>query len=198
MAHSPEYRIRAASSDEDLRQILALQAANLPEALEPGEREEQGFVTLVHDLPLLRAMNTPWPHIIATEEGRDEVVAYALVMLHAMRSRLPALGPMFDRLGRLDYRGRPLGGYRSYIMGQVCVARAHRGRGLVGRLYDEHRARMSPHFDLMITEIDRANPRSMRAHEKAGFEVIDEYRSDGGNEWLIVALALRAGAGETH
>jgi hypothetical protein len=194
MEPAPAYEIRGAASDDDLRGILALQAANLRRALDPGERQAQGFVTLEHTLPLLREMNEPWPHVIATLRGwggHDEVVAYALVMLHAFRGRLPLLEPMFERLDRLDYRGRPLAAYRSYIMGQVCVARAHRGLGLVERLYAEHRARMSPHFDLMITEIDRANPRSVRAHEKAGFEILHEFRTEGGNEWLIVVLDLR-------
>jgi RimJ/RimL family protein N-acetyltransferase len=63
--------------------------------------------------------------------------------------------------------------------------------GLVERLYAEHRRRMSPHFDLMITDIDRENPRSLRAHERAGFEVIDEYRGDDGQQWLIVVMDLR-------
>lgn len=194
MRPAPAYEIRGATSDDDLRQILALQRANLPGTLDPDERRAQGFVTLEHTLPLLREMNDPWPHVIATLrgwEGHDEIVAYALVMQHTFRGRLPVLDPMFERLDRLDYGGRPLAAYRSYIMGQICVALAHRGRGLVERLYDEHRARMSPHFDLMITEIDRANPRSVRAHEKAGFEVLHEFRSDAGNEWLIVVLDLR-------
>jgi hypothetical protein len=140
-------------------------------------------------------MSDPWPHVVATLTGSDEIVAYALVMLYRFRGRLPVLDPMFERLDHLEYRGRPLvgdGAYRSYIMGQVCVAKAHRGRGLVEGLYAEHRARMSPHFDLMITEIDCANPRSVRAHEKAGFEVMHEYRSHVGNQWLIVVLDLRA------
>jgi hypothetical protein len=191
MPSAPEYRIRGASSDADLQQIIDLQAVNLPGALDPDERRAQGFVTLRHDLALLREMNQPWAHVIATPEASEEVAAYALVMLRKFRGRLPVLDPMFDRLDGLGYRGRPLAEYRWYVMGQICVAKAHRGRGLVERLYTGHHARMSADFDLMITEIDRANPRSVRAHEKAGFEVIDEYRSGSGNEWVIVALDLR-------
>lgn len=186
-----QYIVRGASTDRDLEQILALQAANLPSALEASERKSQGFVTLRHDLPLLRQMNEPWPHVIATPSGSDEIVAYALVMLQSFRRRLPLLEPMFDRLGGLEYRGRSIGEYKWYVMGQICVAKAHRGRGLVERLYAAHRARMAPHFDLMITEIDRANTRSVRAHEKAGFEALHEYRSESGNEWLVVVMDLR-------
>lgn len=192
MPTRPQYRVRDAASDEDLRQILALQRANLPHALDQEERREQGFVTLQHDLPLLREMNSPHAHIVATPAQSDEVIAYALTMLQKFRGRLPALDPMFDQLDRLEYRGRPLTEWRYFIMGQVCVARLHRGFGLVERLYALQRQSMAPHFDLAITEIDRANPRSIRAHEKAGFQVLHEYRANTGAQWLIVASELRA------
>lgn len=184
------YQIRGAESDEDLRQILALQAANLRANLDAESRRAQGFVTLRHDAGLLREMSGPWSHVVA-ESTSGEVVAYALVMLAQFRRRLPDLEAMFERLERLSFKGRPILDRRFYIMGQICVARAHRGCGLVERLYAEHRRRMSPHFDLMITDIDRENPRSLRAHERAGFEVIDEYPGEDGEQWLIVALDLR-------
>jgi ribosomal protein S18 acetylase RimI-like enzyme len=186
------YDVRPAESDADLRGILALQAANLPGAVGEEERRSEGFVTLRHDLGLLREMNEPWPHVIATPAGSGEVVAYALVMQRRFRERLPVLESMFQRLERLAWRGRPVGAWRWYVMGQVCVAKEHRGRGLVERMYAEHRTRMAPHFDLMLTVIDRTNTRSVRAHEKAGFEVIEEYTEDGGPEWSIVAMDLRA------
>lgn len=190
---SPQYEIRAARSDTDLRQILALQAANLHEAVDPAERAAQGFVTLKHDLPLLREMCGTHAHIVASVRGTDEVVAYALVMLTEFRTRLPLLEPMFVRLERVSWRGRAIADLQTYFMGQVCVAKAHRGQELVDRMYAEHRRLMAPHFDLMITEIDRANPRSVRAHEKAGFEVIDAYTDDDGREWVVVGQELEPG-----
>jgi ribosomal protein S18 acetylase RimI-like enzyme len=186
-----DYEFGVASTDDELRQILALQAANMRDTMTAEERRAQGFLTLRHDLALLREMNTPYGHVIAVPSGSDRVAAYALVMLNDFRTRIPKLEPMFRELDGLAYGGRPLFGYRSYVMGQVCVAKEHRGRGLVERLYEEHRARMSPHFELMVTEIDRENVRSMRAHEKAGFEVVHEYRSEGGAVWVIVVLDLR-------
>lgn len=185
----PEYQIRGAESDEDMRQILALQAANLRGNLDAQTRRAQGFVTLRHDPALLREMSGPFSHVIAAAAD-GEVVGYALVMLQQFRDRIPELDAMFDRLDRLSYRGRPVSLLRFYIMGQICIGAEHRGRGLVERLYAGHRAHMSPHFDLMITDIDRQNSRSLRAHERAGFEAIDEYRGDDGEQWVVVAMDL--------
>lgn len=92
------YVVRGTSSDEDLTAILELQAANLPAALGADERRTQGFVTLRHDLALLREMNHPWAHVIATTADGGGLVGYALVMPLSFRGRLPILDPMFERL----------------------------------------------------------------------------------------------------
>lgn len=204
MAHETQYDIGRATSDADLEQILALQAANLRETIGADERREQGFVTLRHDLALLKQMCGSEAHVVAKVCGTGEVAGYALVMLRAFRTRLPLLEPMFARLEGLTFRGRPLmdapgsvtgggaggsGAWRWYVMGQVCVARAHRGQGLVERMYAEQRRLMSPRYELVVTEIDRANTRSMRAHERAGWVVMDEYTSDG-REWVVVGWEL--------
>lgn len=216
MGRQAEYEVRCARSDEDLRQILALQAVNLREAVGEDERRAQGFVTLRHDAALLREMCGSEAHVVATARGSDEVVGYALVMLKEFRTRLTLLEPMFARLEGLTFRGRPMrdvvgdgtgnrggdaagksageskgrnGAWRWYVMGQVCVAKAHRGQGLVERMYQEHRRLMSPRYDLLVTEIDRANTRSMRAHERAGWVVMDEYPSDG-REWVVVGMEM--------
>lgn len=189
------YDIRATASDADLQGILALQAANLPAAISQDELRSQGFVTLRHDLALLRGICGRWGHVVATPRGSDEVVAYALVMQREFRNQIPALEPMFARLDGFALHGRPLDSMRWYVMGQLCVAKAHRGRGLVERLYAGHRALMSGDFDLVITLIDRANPRSVRVHERAGFETIDKFSTEDGREWVTVAMELGATAG---
>ncbi len=184
------YEIRAVSSDRDLRGILDLQARNLTAALDADEVRSQGFVTLRHDLGLLRDICGPWGHVVAMPAGSTEVAAYALVMLPGYRARIPALAEMFERLDGLTFRGRPIAERRHYMMGQLCVGKAHRGHGLVERLYRGHRTLMAPEFELVVTLIDRANPRSVRVHERTGWETIDRYRSPDGREWVIVALDL--------
>jgi len=194
MVPAAEYEIRAATSDHDLRQILDLQRINLPESIDADERRAQGFVTVRHDLELLRLIAGAWGHVVASPAGTDTVVAYALVMLREFRDRIEVLRPMFERADRLSCNGRPLSESRWYVMGQLCVAKAHRGRRLVERLYEGHRERMSREFDYMITEIDCTNTRSVRVHERAGCVVIDEYTGEDGREWQVVALDLRSEA----
>lgn len=176
-----------ANSDDDLRQILLLQKQNLPANISAGEARSQGFVTVEHDFGLLKKMNAPHPHIVARDGG--EVIAYALVMLPSFEKEIPVLVPMFRQINGIGYKGGLLGESNYFVMGQVCVAKAYRGQGVFAGLYREMKKRMSPHFDYIITEVAKSNGRSLRAHEKVGFEKVHEYAD--GEQWELLLLALQ-------
>lgn len=168
----------------DVRQILELQRINLPVSISQEELEDQGFVTVRHSEELLLEMNAAEPQIIA-KDG-DRVVAYALVMLAEFGQRVPVLVPMFDLLDSLEYRGRKLAASNYYVIGQVCVAKSHRGQGVFDGLYEQHRRQMSGRYHFVITEIASRNRRSLRAHARVGFETIHRYTDPDGEAWDIV------------
>jgi len=111
----------------------------------------------------------------------QELAGYALVMPVEFRSFVPVLDPMFRRL---DANAR-LEGRRYYVMGQVCVAKPYRGRGVFSALYAAHRENLKSRFDACVTEISVRNSRSLRAHEKVGFEELERYRT-ATDEWIVV------------
>ncbi|QAT89015.1 acetyltransferase [Corallococcus coralloides] len=187
---SHPYIVRAVQSREELEQVLALQRRNLPPALSPEEQHAQGFVTVQHDLATLEHMHALEPSVIAVQ-GSD-VVAYALVMPRECRARVPVLDPMFALLEGLEHRGRPLKDQRFYVMGQVCVDKAHRGKGLFDALYHQHREQLRSRFDCVVTEVSVRNPRSLRAHARVGFETVHTYR-DASDTWAVVLWDWGAG-----
>ena len=176
---------------EELEQILHLQALNLRGHVSPEQAVSQGFVTVAHTLDVLERMHALAPSIIA-KEG-ETLAGYALVMPVEARALLPILEPMFQLLETLSWGGRPLCEFRYYIMGQVCVAEAYRGQGVFDALYREHRACYGTRFDCTVTEVATRNTRSMRAHARAGFELIHTYR-DAMDEWAVIVLGLREGS----
>lgn len=174
-----------ASTIEELEQILALQAQNLSTNISLEESQEQGFVTVKHDLLLLQLMNEPYGHIIA--KASDQVIGYALVMLTSFKQHVPILASMFDRVANLTYDGSPLNELDYFVMGQVCVAKPYRGKGVFLSLYETLKDKMNHHFDLVITEVATQNKRSMSAHKKVGFQCLDCYAGADGKEWNILA-----------
>ena len=65
----------------ELEQILDLQQRNLPKNISQEEREKEGFVTVEHDLDLLRAMNA-MREIWREEKIRREYGTHNLLPLY--------------------------------------------------------------------------------------------------------------------
>jgi len=176
--------------EDDLPAILALQRENLARALAPDEAASQGFVTIVHTLELLQRMHVMAPSVVVRDGAT--LAGYALTMPLGCRALIPVLDPMFCLSDALAWRGRPLSSYRYYVMGQICVARPHRGRGVFQELYRGHAELHGPTHDLVVTEIATRNGRSVRAHEKAGFFELGRHR-DATDDWVVVGWDFRAG-----
>lgn len=181
--------ITQAKNDRDLAGILSLQQQNLAINLSPEEVASQGFVTVVHDLDILRRMNDAAPHTIA-KQG-DLVVGYALTMLPGFRSDIPVLFSLFERLDELHWQGKSFRDLSYFVIGQVCVAKACRGMGVFDRLYQGVKEFNADRFDAVATEISSRNTRSLRAHERIGFETLLEFTDEKSGElWVIVGWGL--------
>ncbi|HWE26156.1 MAG TPA: GNAT family N-acetyltransferase [Myxococcales bacterium] len=169
---------RPVANERELQQILELQQRNLPRNLSERDATADGFVTVEHTLDLLRLMHALVPSIVS-KDG-DELAGYALVMPVECRSFIPVLAPMFQRLEALGMFRR-----RFYVMGQICVAPAYRGRGVFDQLYAAHREHLRGRFDACVTEVSVRNGRSLRAHQRVGFTELERYR-DETDEWVLL------------
>jgi len=177
------YQITLVEHTEQLKQIAHLSAVNLRSVIDETTKADQGFLTWEYKTELLEAMHAFAPSVIATYEG--VVVGYALVATHAMSGVHQEMKLMLDNLSNLTYLGKPMNDYRYYMMGQICIDKEHRGKGLFEKLYQHHRTVYSKQFDILLTEVSTSNHRSMRAHEKVGFKTIHTYH-DHMDEWNVV------------
>ena len=182
-------QITQAKTTEDLLGILHLQQQNLAVHLSPEEALEQGFVTIVHDLDILRRMNDAAPHTIAKDGER--VVGYALTTLPQFRAAIPFLESLFERLDHLQWHEKPFLKVNYFVMGQVCVAKDYRGMGIFDRLYQGLKEFHAERFEMVVTDISSRNTRSLRAHERVGFEVLQEFAVEGGEIWVVVGWGLQ-------
>jgi len=167
---------KQAESQEELEQILDLQQRNLARNISLEESEREGFVTVEHDMGDLRAMNRACGHIIAVESGN--LIGYALCMHPRFADRIEILRPMFTEL-----EGLKLSGFM--VMGQICVAKGHRGKGVFRKLYSTMKECLPPGFDSIITEVDGNNKRSLSAHAAIGFRTLKVYHGLG-RVWQIL------------
>ena len=71
------------------------------------------------------------------------------------------------------------------VVGQLCIQKEYRGLGLVQQIYQYFQKSLEGEFDYCITDVAKDNPRSLKAHMKAGFTVI-ETLTYAGSSWDIV------------
>ena len=180
----PSFIIKPVESTQELEQILALQNKNLVEHVALPDRQTNGFVTVKHGLQLLEQMNASAQQIIAKENNK--VIAYALAMPREFSEHIPLLQPMFNMFETLSFRHKPLKKISYYVMGQICISQHARGKGVFEQLYLKHKEIYSHKFELCLTEVSSSNPRSMKAHEKTGFQTIHNF-DDQTDNWNILA-----------
>jgi L-amino acid N-acyltransferase YncA len=169
------------STENELHQILELQQRNLPKNLTESEKQHHGFVTVEHDFETLFKMHKVHPHIIA--KNNDKVVGYALSMSTAFKDSIPVLIPMFNEIEKLDVD------HNFIVMGQVCIDKEYRGKGIFRGLYQKMSIVFSEEYSSIITEIDAKNLRSINAHKAVGFKTICEYSSNN-QLWEVVAMEI--------
>ena len=175
--------VTTVKNKQELKQIFRLNRANLKQNLSVEEQTEEGFVPWLYSVELLEKMHLLAPSIIAKDAGR--VVAYALATLSESRSFHPDLKEMFQNLEGVHYKNSPLSSFHFYCMGQICIAKEYRGKGLVNELYKKHKELYGREYDFILTEISTRNYRSLKAHQKIGFETIYTHR-DALDEWKVV------------
>ncbi|WP_057939746.1 GNAT family N-acetyltransferase [Algoriphagus resistens] len=170
-------------STDDLQGIIDLQKANISTGISIHEKESQGFVYVQHSLEDLNKLNDIESHVIALDGSY--VAAYILAMTKASRADIQQLVPMFRQFDQIHYEGKKVSDYNYIAVGQVCIGKTYRGEGLFDRCYAKYKQTFEDRYDLAITEISTSNHRSMRAHQRIGFEVIDTFH-DGVEQWNIV------------
>ena len=178
------------SSPSDIIGIRDLQALNLKQNITAEEARDQGFLTAAFTIEYLQEMNAASPSIIA--KVGDKVVGYALVATKDIRNGHDLVEGLFDAIDNSEYNGKLLRDVNYVVVGQLCVAKEYRGQDLVQKLYGHFRHCLSKEFTYLVTDIAQANTRSLKAHKKRGFQVINELMY-GGFKWDIVLWDWNAG-----
>jgi ribosomal protein S18 acetylase RimI-like enzyme len=166
-----EVVIKRVSENEELVAIEQLQAINLRKNIDSDTALSQGFLTAEYTLEYLKAMHDASPSIIA-KDG-NTVVGYALVTTKEVKHGHDLVADLFNVIDTKTYKGQLLKEVNYVVVGQLCVGEGYRGQGLVKRMYDYYRDCLSPEYKYLITDVAQANTRSLNAHKKSGFQVLD-------------------------
>lgn len=173
-----------ANTSKDLEGILALQKANLAKGLTPKEIQSQGFVTVIHSYEQLEKLNNIENHIIARDNYK--IAGYVLAMTQQSKSAIPVLLPMFKLFENIFYKNKKIADYNYLVVGQVCIEKKYRGKGIFDNCYSAYKKHFDSKYDFAITEIVNTNLRSLNAHKRIGFKEIYSYQTADNTGWIVL------------
>jgi len=139
------------------------------------EDKKDGFVTTAFTSQQLT-------DIINEEQGifiaidKNKVLGYVMSGSWQYWGKWPMFAYMIEQLPNLYYLGVQLSIDNSYQYGPVCIDKSVRGSGLLEKLFNFALDSMSKRYPILVTFVNKINPRSMKAHkEKLGLEVIQDF-----------------------
>ena len=171
------------SDNDDLFQIKRLNQKNLKNNLTQEERLKYGFLTLEYDIELLLKVNKIEKSIVA-KKGK-KIVGYAIVINKTAYGLNKLLDDLIDRVNNLKYDKNYLNKIDYALVGQLCIRKDYRGKGLVKDIYKFFKKEYSKKYKYLITDIDERNTRSLKAHTKNKFQIIDNFYW-GDSYWNII------------
>lgn len=158
---------------DDIPGISALQEKYHVSTISQEDRPD-GFVTTLFTYEQFR-------DLIDKENGLaiacddDRIVGYAMAASWDYWSEWPLFQHMIKDLPNTRYLGQILNTKNSYQYGPICVDKEYRGKDVFPNLFEFSRTQMSHRYPIMITFINKINPRSYRAHMKLELDVIKEF-----------------------
>ena len=180
----PEYR---RATQEDYSAILRLQTANYITNLSEAERQE-GFLSAEFTRAQVADMARDLGTMLAVV-GK-EVAGFLCAFRREFSTGSPVITKMLESYERVQFEGKPLERYKSYIYGPVCIARGHRRRGFLRGLYEAQKKDLTGQFELGVAFVARNNPHSLKAHVSGlGMTEVGDFEVKG-NRYVIVAFRV--------
>ncbi|NVN99553.1 MAG: GNAT family acetyltransferase [Geobacteraceae bacterium] len=159
----------------DIDGVLALHAKYQVNSIKE-EHKKDGFVTTAFTKgELAELIEKESGLFIATVDG--VVVAYVMAASWAYWANHPVQAYMIGQLQNYKFNGAELTTENSYQYGPICIDGSVRGSGILEMIFAFALDAMSKKYPLLVTFINKTNPRSFSAHtQKLGMSVLSEFQ----------------------
>lgn len=159
---------------EDLAEVKRLQETYHVDSISDEDRPN-GFVTTLFTEKQFRKLIESENGLALACDG-NRIVGYAMAASWEYWSAWPLFQHMIQDLENTEYLGENLTTENSYQYGPIAVHSDYRGTDVFPNLFEFSRIQMKQRYPIMITFVNQINPRSVRAHEKIGLDLIKEFK----------------------
>ncbi|MBN2618288.1 MAG: hypothetical protein JXR64_08270 [Spirochaetales bacterium] len=165
-----EYRL---ATYNDIDNVLELHKKYHIDTIKPEDKAD-GFITTLLNTELLKELIDQDGLVIAI--NNKLVVGFVMSASWEYCSKWPMFQYMIGKLGELEYLGQKLTTYNSYQYGPVCIDKKFRGTGVLEGLFEYARIIMNRKYPILVTFVNKMNPRSVSAHtKKLKLDIITEF-----------------------
>lgn len=139
-----------------------------------NEDKIDGFVTTLFDEDQFKQLIEEENGLFIACDG-DEIIGYAMAASWEYWSKWPLFQHMIKELPYTEYMGKILSLENSYQYGPIAIHKDYRGSNVFPNLFEFSRIEMNKKYPILITFINKINPRSFKAHQKLGLDIIKEF-----------------------
>lgn len=169
---------------DDIEEILALQGKYHVNTISEEDKAD-GFVTTLFTRKNLEDLiNLEKGLHIAIKDSK--IVAYVMAASWQYWSAWPFFRYMISKLHELEYLNLKLDIENSYQYGPICIDKSVRGTGVLEAIFEFSRQEMKDRYPILVTFINKNNPRSYQAHvRKLGLEIIETFELNNNNYYEL-------------
>lgn len=159
---------------EDIPEVLELHFKYQVDSIRDEDKKDGFITTAFTHAQMVELIESESGLSIVKIEGR--ILAYAMAASWSFWSRWPMFEYMIKELPNLSYQGVKLNTANSYQYGPVCVDKSVRGQGVFEAIFEFSLQEMSSKYPILVTFVNKINPRSLAAHtKKVQLDVIQEF-----------------------
>ena len=169
----------------DIEATLKLHAKYQIDGIKEEDKAD-GFVTTAFTKEELTQLITQEQGLFIAK-NEEVVLGYVMAASWDFWSQWKMFRFMIEDLENLEYLGQKLSTENSYQYGPVCIHKTLRGSGLLEVLFELARVEMAKRFPILVTFVNKNNPRSFQAHQrKLGLTIIKEFAYNGNEYYEFV------------
>lgn len=174
---------------KNIDEVLALHNKYQVDSISERDKAD-GFITTAFTKAHLTSL-------IKEEDGLfiacldQKIVAYAMAASWGFWSRWPMFEFMVEHLDDSTYQEQKITVENSYQYGPVCVDKSVRGQGVFESIFNFSLDKMSQRYPIMVTFINKINPRSFEAHtRKTNLQVIKHFEFNNNHYYKLACATI--------
>ena len=168
----------------DIEATLKLHAKYQVDTIDPQDKKD-GFVTTPFSKEELTALIEQESGLFIAKDG-DEVVAYVMSASWDFWSKWAMFAYMVQNLDSKSFKDIKITKDNSYQYGPIAIDKRYRNSEVLFNIFDFARENMAKKYPILITFVNKINPRSFGAHCKLGLDVLSEFEYNNNHYYEMV------------